>query len=85
MLSKVACLLVVVAAVESEVGPCERPAMLKAVKQMAPDCIDACPIICPKLNSLIMTALMGIDPTSQARYCHGVAGKLHKPTNLYKS
>eukprot|EP00434_Breviolum_minutum_P046060 symbB.v1.2.041459.t1/scaffold8231.1/size7159/1 len=65
MLSKVACLLVVVAAVESEVGPCERPAMLKAVKQMAPDCIDACPIICPKLNSLIMTALMGIDPTSQ--------------------
>ena len=69
MLSKVACLaclLVVVAAVESEVGPCEKPAMLKAVKQMAPDCIDACPVICPKLNTLIMTALIGIDPTSQA-------------------
>lgn len=60
-----ACLLTFALATESEVEPCERPAMLRAVKDMAPLCIEACPAICPKLNGLIMTALMGIDPTSQ--------------------
>eukprot|EP00438_Fugacium_kawagutii_P033192 Skav219806 [mRNA] locus=scaffold147:212266:212705:- [translate_table: standard] len=39
--------------------------MLQAVKEMAPACIESCPAICPKLNTLIMTALMGIDPTFQ--------------------
>ena len=61
-----ACLLTFAGAAESEVQPCERPAMLRAVRDMAPTCIEACSAICPKLNGLIMTALMGIDPTPQA-------------------
>ena len=49
--------------------------MLEAVKQMAPDCIAECPKLCLKLNGIIMTALMGMDPTQQA--WHGLHNPLH--------
>eukprot|EP00913_Durusdinium_trenchii_P018522 g17404.t1 len=44
---------------------CTQSGILQAVKRMAPACIAACPDLCSELNTIIMTALMGINPKAQ--------------------
>ncbi|CAE7251316.1 unnamed protein product [Symbiodinium pilosum] len=46
----------------AETEACSGSSLLLAVKDLAPSCIAACPDICPHLETLIMQALMNIDP-----------------------
>eukprot|EP00439_Symbiodinium_sp_Y106_P058595 s305_g8.t1 len=56
-------LLVAFAGAAEESLPCSGSSLLLAIKDLAPSCIAECPGICPHLQTLVMQALMNVDPT----------------------
>ena len=44
-------------------SPVLNPLMIMSLQDLAPSCIAECPGICPHLQTLVMQALMNVDPT----------------------